>query len=211
MGSSRFPPALFGARFRENAARSLLIPRAYPGKRTPLWQQRLGAACSRSPRTTPLPGNPRDLSGVPADVFDLPAWTSSCAKHSQGDLLVEVETQTASPFASSLLFTTSRPTYEGDTKRPGHRSFAGPRTPARAARPGRAARADRRGSPGRGRGIAPASLTGQGRAADRDGLQQILRRLGDLTAEAEAASPKGYSAASMLENLIVASAARSPR
>ena len=33
--------ALFGARFRENAARSLLIPRAYPGKRTPLWQQRL--------------------------------------------------------------------------------------------------------------------------------------------------------------------------
>src|SRR5256885_1656372 len=33
--------ALFGARFRENAARALLIPRAYPGKRTPLWQQRL--------------------------------------------------------------------------------------------------------------------------------------------------------------------------
>ena len=33
--------ALFGARFRENAARSLLIPRAWPGKRTPLWQQRL--------------------------------------------------------------------------------------------------------------------------------------------------------------------------
>src|SRR5207247_6627815 len=37
LGSS----ALFGARFRENAARSLLLPRAYPGKRTPLWQQRL--------------------------------------------------------------------------------------------------------------------------------------------------------------------------
>ncbi|HEY3586874.1 MAG TPA: DEAD/DEAH box helicase, partial [Myxococcaceae bacterium] len=33
--------ALFGARFRENAARALLIPRARPGKRTPLWQQRL--------------------------------------------------------------------------------------------------------------------------------------------------------------------------
>ncbi len=37
LGSS----ALFGARFRENAGRSLLIPRAYPGRRTPLWQQRL--------------------------------------------------------------------------------------------------------------------------------------------------------------------------
>jgi ATP-dependent Lhr-like helicase len=35
--------ALFGARFRENAARALLIPRAYPGRRTPLWQQRLKA------------------------------------------------------------------------------------------------------------------------------------------------------------------------
>ncbi len=33
--------ALFGARFRENASRALLIPRAYPGRRTPLWQQRL--------------------------------------------------------------------------------------------------------------------------------------------------------------------------
>src|SRR5205807_539835 len=39
LGSS----ALFGARFRENAARALLLPRAYPGKRTPLWQQRLKA------------------------------------------------------------------------------------------------------------------------------------------------------------------------
>src|SRR3712207_9084353 len=35
--------ALFGARFRENAARALLLPRAYPGKRTPLWQHRLKA------------------------------------------------------------------------------------------------------------------------------------------------------------------------
>src|SRR6202022_3785762 len=33
--------ALFGARFRENAGRALLIPRARPGRRTPLWQQRL--------------------------------------------------------------------------------------------------------------------------------------------------------------------------
>src|SRR3954468_12288085 len=35
--------ALFGARFRENAARALLIPRRRPGERTPLWQQRLKA------------------------------------------------------------------------------------------------------------------------------------------------------------------------
>ncbi|HVD24598.1 MAG TPA: helicase-related protein, partial [Gaiellaceae bacterium] len=35
--------ALFGSRFRENAARALLIPRRRPGERTPLWQQRLKA------------------------------------------------------------------------------------------------------------------------------------------------------------------------
>jgi ATP-dependent Lhr-like helicase len=35
--------ALFGARFRENAGRALLIPRRRPGERTPLWQQRLKA------------------------------------------------------------------------------------------------------------------------------------------------------------------------
>jgi ATP-dependent Lhr-like helicase len=36
--------ALFGSRFRENAARALLIPRRHPGRRTPLWQQRLKAS-----------------------------------------------------------------------------------------------------------------------------------------------------------------------
>ena len=60
--------ALFGARFRENAARSLLIPRAYPGKRTPLWQQRLQVAepARGGEGLPPLPGHPRDLPRVPA-------------------------------------------------------------------------------------------------------------------------------------------------
>ncbi len=35
--------ALFGLRFRQNAARALLLPGAGPGKRTPLWLQRLKA------------------------------------------------------------------------------------------------------------------------------------------------------------------------
>src|SRR3981081_2868372 len=43
VGGELSASALFGARFRENAARALLLPRAYPGKRTPLWQQRLKA------------------------------------------------------------------------------------------------------------------------------------------------------------------------
>ena len=67
--------ALFGARFRENAARSLLIPRAYPGKRTPLWQQRL--------KSQSLLEVARDFPRFPViletyreclrDVLDLPA------------------------------------------------------------------------------------------------------------------------------------------
>src|SRR2546427_2926606 len=36
--------ALFAGRFRENAARSLLLPRRKPGQRTPLWQQRMRSA-----------------------------------------------------------------------------------------------------------------------------------------------------------------------
>ena len=49
--------ALFGARFRENAGRALLIPRAYPGRRTPLWQQRLEVA--------EPPGSRREVWRVP--------------------------------------------------------------------------------------------------------------------------------------------------
>ena len=60
--------ALFGARFRENAGRALLIPRAYPGKRTPLWQQRLKSQSllEVAKRYGRLPDHPRDLPRVPA-------------------------------------------------------------------------------------------------------------------------------------------------
>ena len=59
--------ALFGARFRENAARALLIPRRRPGQRTPLWQQRLKAAVAAGgrARVRQLPDHPRDLPRVP--------------------------------------------------------------------------------------------------------------------------------------------------
>src|SRR5207342_360975 len=111
--------ALFGARFRENAARSLLIPRAYPGKRTPLWQQRL--------KSQSLLEVARDHPRFPVvletyreclrDVLDLPSLAELLRKlHSRQLSLVEVETATASPFASSLLFDyVATYMYEGDT------------------------------------------------------------------------------------------------
>jgi ATP-dependent Lhr-like helicase len=200
--------ALFGARFRENASRSLLIPRAYPGKRTPLWQQRL--------KSQSLLEVARDFPRFPViletyreclqDVLDLPALTEILEKlHARSLDLVEVETPTASPFASSLLFDyVATYMYEGDT----------PNAERRAA----ALALDRDllrellGQEELRELIDPEALeevetqlqhrTEAGMAGDRDALQQLLRNIGDLTAE-EAAErvTAGYSAKSMLDKL----------
>jgi ATP-dependent Lhr-like helicase len=200
--------ALFGARFRENASRSLLIPRAYPGKRTPLWQQRL--------KSQSLLEVARDFPRFPViletyreclqDVFDLPALTDILEKlHARSLSLVEVETPTASPFASSLLFDyVATYMYEGDT----------PNAERRAA----ALALDRDllrellGQEELRELIDPEALeeveaqlqhrTEAGKAGDRDALQQLLRNIGDLTTdEAAERVAEGYSAKSMLEKL----------
>jgi ATP-dependent helicase Lhr and Lhr-like helicase len=201
--------ALFGARFRENASRSLLIPRAYPGKRTPLWQQRL--------KSQSLLEVARDFPRFPViletyreclrDVLDLPALGELLRKlHARQLSLVEVETPTASPFASSLLFDyVATYMYEGDT----------PNAERRAA----ALALDRDllrellGQEELRELIDPAALeeveeqlqhrAEAGRAGDRDALQQLLRNIGDLSAaECEERVAEGYSAASMLGKLV---------
>jgi ATP-dependent Lhr-like helicase len=201
--------ALFGARFRENASRSLLIPRAYPGKRTPLWQQRL--------KSQSLLEVARDFPRFPViletyreclrDVLDIPSLRQILTDLQSRKLsLVEVETPTASPFASSLLFDyVATYMYEGDT----------PNAERRAA----ALSLDRDllrellGQEELRELIDPEALveveaqlqhrTEAGCAGDRDALQQLLRNIGDLTAEecAERVT-EGYSAASMLEKLV---------
>jgi ATP-dependent Lhr-like helicase len=111
--------ALFGARFRENAARALLIPRAYPGKRTPLWQQRLKAQnlLEVARRYADFPIILETYRECLRDVLDVPGLEGILRSlHSREISLVEVETQTASPFASSLLFDyVATYMYEGDT------------------------------------------------------------------------------------------------
>ncbi len=99
--------ALFGARFRENAARALLIPRRRPGQRTPLWQQRLKAQSllQVARKYGSFPIVLETYRECLQDVFDLPALTRILRGLQARELdLVEVETVTASPFASSLLF-----------------------------------------------------------------------------------------------------------
>jgi ATP-dependent helicase Lhr and Lhr-like helicase len=111
--------ALFGARFRENAGRALLIPRRRPGQRTPLWQQRLKAQSllEVARRYGSFPIVLETYRECLQDVFDLPALRGILASLRSGELdLVEVETPSASPMAASLLFDyVATYMYEDDT------------------------------------------------------------------------------------------------
>ncbi len=99
--------ALFAARFRENAARALLLPRRRPGTRTPLWQQRQRAAglLAVASRYGSFPILVETYRECLSDVFDLPALREVLASVRSREIAVHsVETLRASPFASSLLF-----------------------------------------------------------------------------------------------------------
>ncbi|MFH9958784.1 DEAD/DEAH box helicase [Streptomyces roseolus] len=111
--------ALFASRFRECAARALLLPKRNPGKRTPLWQQRQRAA-QLLQVASEFGSFPIVLEAVREclqDVFDVPGLTEL-----MGDIearrvrLVEVTTPEPSPFARSLLFGyVAQFLYEGDS------------------------------------------------------------------------------------------------
>ncbi len=120
--------ALFGARFRENASRALLIPRAYPGRRTPLWQQRLKAQnlLEVARRYADFPIVLETYRECLRDVLDVPGLQELLRSlHSREISLVEVETPTASPFASSLLFDyVATYMYEGDAPNAERRAAA---------------------------------------------------------------------------------------
>jgi ATP-dependent helicase Lhr and Lhr-like helicase len=110
--------ALFSGRFRENAARSLLLPRRRPGQRTPLWQQRM-----RSANLLQVAGQYPDFPilaetwrEVMSEHFDMPALTAFLRSIRSREIrVVAVDTERASPFASSLLFAyVAVYMYEGD-------------------------------------------------------------------------------------------------
>jgi ATP-dependent Lhr-like helicase len=99
--------ALFGARFRENAARALLIPRRRPDQRTPLWQQRLKAQglLQVARRYGSFPIILETYRECLQDVFDLPSLKRLLTGLRTRELdLVDVETASASPYSASLLF-----------------------------------------------------------------------------------------------------------
>jgi ATP-dependent Lhr-like helicase len=99
--------ALFAARFRECAARALLLPRRDPRRRTPLWQQRQRAAhlLQVASGYGSFPVVLETMRECLQDVFDVPGLVQLMRElRSRRVRLVEVETSQPSPFARSLLF-----------------------------------------------------------------------------------------------------------
>lgn len=99
--------SLFGARFRMNAARALLLPRGDPRRRMPLWLQRLKALdLLQSVREHPsFPILVETYRDVLSDAFDMATLEQVLSRIARDELpMKHVETRMASPFASSLQF-----------------------------------------------------------------------------------------------------------
>ena len=110
--------ALFAAKFRENAARSLLLPKRRPGMRAPLWQQRKRAAdlLAVAARYGSFPVLLETYRECLRDFFDMPALISTLTDvRSRKIRVATVDSDKPSPFAASLLFSyVASFLYDGD-------------------------------------------------------------------------------------------------
>ncbi|RJN31948.1 ATP-dependent helicase [Nesterenkonia natronophila] len=111
--------ALFAGRFRESAARALLLPRTRPGQRTPLWQQRQRSSqlLEVAHQYSDFPMIMETMREVLQDVYDLPALDALTRRLAQRTVrMVEATTHTPSPFAQSIVFGyIAQYLYEGDS------------------------------------------------------------------------------------------------
>jgi ATP-dependent Lhr-like helicase len=110
--------SLFAARFRENAARALLLPRRRAGQRSPLWSQRKRASdlLSVAAKYGSFPILLETYRECLRDVFDLPGLTDLLSRIASRQIrVVTVDSRAPSPFASSLLFSyVANFIYDGD-------------------------------------------------------------------------------------------------
>ena len=110
--------SLFSARFRETAARALLLPRRRPGARTPLWQQRKRASdlLAVASRFGSFPALLETYREILRDHFDMPALVDTLRRLSTRTLrLTTIDSKVPSPFAASLLFSyVANYIYDGD-------------------------------------------------------------------------------------------------
>ena len=110
--------ALFAAKFREAAARALLLPKRRPGGRSPLWQQRKRAAdlLGVASRYGSFPMLLEAYREILRDVFDIPSLVDTLRRIETRQLkIATVDSVIPSPFASALLFTyVANYLYDGD-------------------------------------------------------------------------------------------------
>lgn len=202
--------ALFASRFRECAARALLLPRRHPGRRTPLWQQRQRAA-QLLDVARKYPAFPIVLETVREclqDVYDVPALTRLMAQIAQRRVRVtQVETVTPSPFAASLLFGyVGAFMYEGDSPLAERRAAALSLDPSLLAQ--LLGRVELREllDPEVISGLTSQlqHLTPEKAARDAEAIADLLRLLGPLTTEEISARAAGADVGGWLEHLLSA-------
>ncbi|MGB9252475.1 MAG: ATP-dependent helicase, partial [Mycobacterium sp.] len=202
--------ALFASRFRECAARALLLPRRHPGKRSPLWHQRQRAA-QLLDVARKYPDFPIVLEAVREclqDVYDVPTlaglMTDIAARRIR---VLETETATPSPFAASLLFGyVGAFMYEGDSPLAERRAAALSLDPTLLAE--LLGRVELREL------LDPDVVAGTGRqlqhlsadraARDAEAVADLLRLLGPLTADEVAERAGGVDVGGWLEALFAA-------
>ncbi len=198
--------ALFAARFRECAARALLLPRRDPGRRSPLWQQRQRASqlLDVARRYPTFPIVLETVREVLQDVYDLPALMALTAQlETRKVRMVETETEVPSPFARSLLFGyVAAFMYEGDSPLAERRAAALSLDPTLLAE--LLGRAELREL------LDPAvieqtelelqRLTPERKARDAEGVADLLRMLGPLS-DGEILQRSEISAGSITETL----------
>ena len=98
---------VFAGQFRQNAGRSLLMPRVAPGKRTPLWLQRLRAAdlLQVARQFDDYPVVIETVREVMNDVLDFPRFKELLRRIVSGSVRIHTqESEVPSPFGASLLF-----------------------------------------------------------------------------------------------------------
>ena len=199
--------ALFAARFRECAARALLLPRRDPGRRSPLWQQRQRASqlleVARKYPTFPIVLE--TVREVLQDVYDLPALSALTDQLASRKVrMVETETEVPSPFARSLLFGyVAAFMYEGDSPLAERRAAALSLDPTLLAE--LLGRAELREL------LDPAvieqtelelqRLTPERKARDAEGVVDLLRMLGPLSLDEMVVRASEISASSITEML----------
>jgi len=180
--------SLFAARFRENAARALLLPRRHPGRRSPLWAQRKRAAdlLAVAARYGSFPILLETYRECLRDVFDLPGLVGLLQRVASRRIrVVTVDSHTPSPFAASLLFSyVANFIYDGDAPLAERR--------AQALSVDQAQLRELLGEAELRELLDPGAIEGLERSLQRleghkvrhaDGLHDLLLALGDLTEE----------------------------